>query len=60
MRGVQLELMHPCPLFRDNISVTDCMPWQANAVMKRRLPALSAGTRVSFVGNCKKQKPQID
>jgi len=23
-------------------------------------PALSAGTRVSFTGNCKKQKPQID
>jgi len=28
--------------------------------MKRRLPALSAGTRVSFTGNCRKQKPQID
>ena len=35
-------------------------PRQANAVMKRRLPALSAGTRVSFAGNCRKQKPQID
>ena len=33
---------------------------EANAVMKRRLPALSAGTRVSFAGNCRKQKPQID
>ena len=34
--------------------------WQANAAMKRRLPTLSAGTRVSFASNCRKQKPQID
>jgi len=34
--------------------------WQANAVMKWRLPALSVGTRVSLADNCRKQKPQID
>jgi len=33
---------------------------EANAVMTRRLPALCEGTRVSFAGNCRKQKPQID
>jgi len=43
-----------------NTNNIETYKWQANAVMKRRLLALSAGTRMSFTGNCRKQKPQID